>query len=123
MPAKPFEQFVAFLHTPDLEQTSRFYAGTLGLPLVRDQGTCRIFRAASAAYLGFCTHLDAPRPEGVILTLVSDNVDGWYERLLALGVEFVKAPAHNPQYRIYHCFFKDPNGYLLEIQRFDEPLE
>jgi catechol 2,3-dioxygenase-like lactoylglutathione lyase family enzyme len=123
MPPEQFEQFVTFLYTHDLEQTSRFYAGILGLPLVRDQGTCRIFRVAPSAYLGFCTHLDAPSPEGVILTLVSDDVNGWYERLLALGVEFVRPPTHNAQYRIYHCFFNDPNGYLLEIQCFDEPLE
>jgi len=119
----PFEQLIPFLYTPDLEQTSRFYARTLGLPLVRDQGTCRIFRVAPSAYLGFCTHLDSPRPTGIILTLVSDEVDEWYKRLISLGVEFIKPPTHNAQYRIYHCFFKDPNGYLLEIQRFDQPLE
>lgn len=118
-----FDQAIAFLHTSNLEATTRFYAGTLGLPLVRDQGVCRIFRATPSAYLGFCTHLDAPHPEGIILTLVAEDVDGWYERLRAQGVEFVKAPAHNPRYQIYHCFFKDPNGYLLEIQRFDAPLE
>lgn len=118
-----FEQFVTFLRTADLEATTRFYAGTLGLPLVRDQGVCRIFRLAPSAYLGFCTHLEAAPPDGVILTLVAEDVDGWYERLRAQGVEFVKPPAHTPRYQIYHCFFKDPNGYLLEIQRFDEPLE
>lgn len=122
MIAEPFEQFVTFLHTPDLEQTTRFYAGTLGLPLVRDQGVCRIFRAAPGAFIGFCTHLDAPRPEGIILTLVTNDVDGWYNRLLAQGLQFSKAPAHNPKYQIYHCFLKDPNNYLVEIQKFDQPL-
>ncbi len=123
MRSAPAAQFITFLHTGDLEATTRFYAGTLGLPLVRDQGVCRIFRAAPSAYLGFCTHLEAPRPEGVILTLVTKVVDGWYAGLRARGVEFVKPPAHNPRYQIYHCFLKDPNGYLLEIQRFDQPLE
>ncbi len=37
------------------------------------------------------------------------------------GVEFEKLPAHNPQFEIYHCFLRDPNGYLVEIQRFDDP--
>ncbi len=118
----PFEQTVTFLHTADLEAVTRFYVGTLNLPLVRDQGVCRIFCAAPGAYLGFCTHLDAPRPEGVILTLVTGDVDGWYARLAAQGVEFVKPPAHNSKYHIYHCFLKDPDGYLVEIQKFDEPL-
>lgn len=117
-----FEQAITFLYTADLEATARFYTDLLGLPLVRDQGVCRIFRIAPAAYLGFCTHLEAPRPEGIILTFVCEDVDGWYERLRALGVEFIKPPAYNPRYQIYHCFLRDPNGYLLEIQRFDEPL-
>ena len=123
MSQAPFEQAITFLHATDLERATRFYTELLGLPLVRDQGTCRIFRTAPGAYLGFCTHLDAPHPEGVILTLVADDVDGWYETLKARGVEFVKPPACNPKYQIYHCFFKDPDGYLLEIQRFDQPLE
>jgi catechol 2,3-dioxygenase-like lactoylglutathione lyase family enzyme len=33
----------------------------------------------------------------------------------------VRHPAFNADFRIYHCFFPDPNGYLLEIQRFDDP--
>jgi hypothetical protein len=33
-------------------------------------------------------------------------------------VHFEKAPATNEQYKIYHAFLRDPNGYLLEIQRF-----
>ncbi|MCX7609772.1 MAG: VOC family protein [Anaerolineales bacterium] len=118
-----FDQFIVFLYTTDLEAVTHFYADLLGLPLVRDQKTCRIFRIMPSAYLGFCTHLDAPRPEGVILTLVVDDVDGWYQHFLARGVKFVKPPTYHPSYRIYHCFFKDPNGYLLEIQRFEEPLK
>ena len=32
-----------------------------------------------------------------------------------------KPPTHNPEFAIYHFFFRDPSGYLLEIQRFDDP--
>jgi hypothetical protein len=49
-------------------------------------------------------------------------VDEWWRRLRAHGVEFVKEPADNPPYRIYNAFVRDPNGYLVEIQRFWEPL-
>jgi len=117
-----FEQTVTFLHTDNLEATARFYEEILELPLVRDQGVCRIYKTSDDGYLGFCTHLDAPVSTGIILTLVTSSVDAWYETLLAKGVEILKPPAHNPKYQIYHFFFKDPNGYTLEIQRFDEPL-
>lgn len=118
-----FEQFVTFLPTTDLEQTSRFYEQTLGLACVRDQGVCRIFKVSEQAYLGFCTHLpELPRNDSLIATLVTDDVQDWYERIKG-SVEIVKPPAHNPKYAITHFFFRDCHGYLLEIQRFDLPLE
>ncbi|MBD3349362.1 MAG: VOC family protein [Candidatus Eisenbacteria bacterium] len=116
-----FDAQITFCYTRDLDTTAEFYESVLGLPLVLDQGGCRIYRAASGAYLGFCEKEKTARPEGVILTLVTEHVDGWHERLKAAGVEFEKAPALNPEYKIYHCFLKDPNGYVIEIQRFEDP--
>jgi catechol 2,3-dioxygenase-like lactoylglutathione lyase family enzyme len=51
----------------------------------------------------------------------------FYERILGLRLArdqgtCRKEPADNPPYRIYNAFVRDPNGYLLEIQRFWEPL-
>lgn len=123
MTADVFEQTIIFLGVKDLARTSRFYHDLLGLKLVRDQGVCRIYRSSSEAFLGFCEHLSIEGQDNrVILTLVSEDVDGWYERLRARGVEFEKEPTANPKFGIYHCFFRDPDGYLVEIQRFDEPL-
>lgn len=117
-----FDYPLTFLYTRDLAATAHFYEEVLALPLVRDQGTCRIY-SVGRGYVGFCTRADAPtQPQGVILTLVTDDVDGWFRRLQAADVTVEKAPAQNPTYDIYHCFLRDPNGYLLEIQRFNDPL-
>lgn len=118
-----FKQAICFLHTANLQATAHFYENILGLELARDQGSCRIYRASQDGFIGFCEHLETSATTGVILTLVSDDVDDWYEELRKKGVEFSKSPEHNPKFGIYHCFFKDPNGYLLEIQRFDQPIE
>jgi catechol 2,3-dioxygenase-like lactoylglutathione lyase family enzyme len=116
----PADQLITFLYTKDLEATARFYQDVLGLRLALDQGNCRIYRVSAAGYLGFCRREAAPpRPEGIIVTIVTEDVDRWYELLQARGVSFEKPPAHNPTYGIYHCFLRDPNGYLLEIQRFE----
>jgi catechol 2,3-dioxygenase-like lactoylglutathione lyase family enzyme len=116
-------QHITFLDTRDLARTADFYERILGLRLARDQGTCRVYHVAGDAYVGFCERSEAPAAAGgVTLTLVSDDVDGWWRHLAALGVELVKAPADNPPYRIYNAFVRDPNGYLVEIQRFWEPL-
>ena len=122
----PFDQQVTFLYTADLDATAHFYESLLGLPLALDQGVCRIYRVAAGAYVGFCQKTDAlvedgAGPSGVILTLVTDEVGAWYERLRAKGVLFEKPPTLNPKFDIYHCFLRDPNGYLIEIQRFNDP--
>lgn len=60
----------------------------------------------------------ANKRTGVIFTLVTQQVDEWYEFLSERGVEFEKPPEKNELYNIYHCFLRDPSGYLIEIQRF-----
>jgi catechol 2,3-dioxygenase-like lactoylglutathione lyase family enzyme len=116
-------QQITFLDTRDLASTADFYERVLRLRLARDQGSCRIYHVSGTSYVGFCQRADAPAvPPGVVLTLVTDHVDDWCAHLRRHGVEFVKEPADNQPYRIYNAFVRDPNGYLIEIQRFWEPL-
>lgn len=117
-----FEDQVTFLYTRNLSATSRFYQEVLELELVLDQGSCRIYRVSPTGYLGFCEkEQTAENHPDIILTLVTSNVDEVYHRLRGKGVQFEKEPVHNPAYQIYHCFFRDPNGYLLEVQSFEDP--
>jgi hypothetical protein len=37
----------------------------------------------------------------------------------ARAAAFETPPRANPKYKIYHCFLRDPDGYQIEIQRFD----
>jgi catechol 2,3-dioxygenase-like lactoylglutathione lyase family enzyme len=122
MPHPPIHQQVTFLYTHDLAATARFYQVILGLQLALDQGDCCIYCVSHGGYLGFCQREDTPKePAGVILTFVTPEVDEWYRFLSDQGVTFDKSPALNPKYNIYHCFLRDPNGYLIEIQRFLDP--
>ncbi len=116
-----FDQQVTFLPVADLERAHAFYAGVLGLELVLDQVACRIYRAAPEAFVGVCRREDARPVTGVIVTLVADDVDGWHERVVAAGGEVTKPPARNDEYDIYHCFLRDPDGHVVEIQRFESP--
>lgn len=115
----PIDSQITFLYTQDLKQTARFYENILGLPLALDQGSCRIYQTAGRqAYIGFCQRAALDRPTDMIFTLVTQDVDGWYERIRAHGWECQSSPRYNPTYHIYHFFVRDPNGYLLEVQRF-----
>ncbi|OYT71223.1 MAG: glyoxalase [Armatimonadetes bacterium CP1_7O] len=115
-------EFIAFLPAPAWEATRRFYEQVLGLPCALEQIDCCIYRIAGAGYVGFCRRAEAPHPaKRVILTLVTQEVDAWYAHFQAHGVEIVKPPTYNERYQIYHLFARDPNGYLIEVQRFDDP--
>jgi len=118
-----FDQQVTFLYTQDLERSAAFYGQTLGLTMVLDQGGCRIFRSSANAFVGVCQSREAgpANPDGVIVTFVTEDVDGWYDKLTARGVTFDAPPRENTDYNIYHCFLRDPDGYKIEIQRFQDP--
>jgi catechol 2,3-dioxygenase-like lactoylglutathione lyase family enzyme len=124
----PIDSQITFLYTGDLAATARFYEEVMGLTLKLDQGTCRIYQVSEDGYIGFCLRADTqetPSPEGadrVILTIVTPEVDEWYQQLSQRGVVFEEPPTVNAKYNIYHCFLRDPNGYLLEIQRFLHPF-
>lgn len=118
----PIDQLITFLDTADLETTANFYENVMGLPLALDQGSCRIYQLTEGSYVGFCQRETkiTPRP-GIILTLVTPKVDLWHQVLSNKGVVFEKLPTLNRQYNLYHCLFRDPNGYLIEIQKFLGP--
>lgn len=119
MPHPAISEQITFLYTHDLSVTEHFYEEILGFSLVLKQAGCRIYRVVGDAYLGFCERLSAPqKPQGVLFTLVTPDVDAWYTYLKDRGVPFSKTPALNETYGIYHCFACDPNGYSIEIQRF-----
>lgn len=119
----PIERSITFLHTRDLTETSRFYEEVLGLTLKLDQGSCRIYRLGTDAHIGFCERDESPveraepSSEPVILTFVTEEVDAWFEHLVARGVDLEAKPAVNARYNIYHFFLRD-----IEFQRFLHPF-
>lgn len=122
MSTLPVDSQITFLYTRDLKKSAHFYENILGLSLAVDQGSCRIYHVAGRkAYFGICERDTAPEnPVGIIFTFVTQDVDAWYERITSHGWECEYAPRTNETYNIYHFFVKDPNGYLLEVQRFAE---
>jgi len=118
----PFDQQVLFVYTRDLDGTASWYADTLGLPLVLDQGACRIFRIGPDSFLGVCSRPNrVVEPKGVVITLVSRDVDGWYRRLRDRGAAIEAPPRLSAAFNVYAFFVRDPNGYVLEIQEFRDP--
>ena len=114
------DQQITFLYCRDLDTCAGFYADVLGLALVIDQGDCRIFRVAGEAFVGLCRcHEDqSVCRDGVTLTLVTPDVDGWHKHLAAHDAEILAPPSESAEFQIYRFFARDPEGHLLEFQRF-----
>jgi catechol 2,3-dioxygenase-like lactoylglutathione lyase family enzyme len=123
--ARPkIDQQVNWVYTEDLAGTCDFYRRILGLEEVLDEGgNARIFRTCGNAFIGVCRVFEgrAVEPSGSMVSIVTDEVDAWYERLRAEGVELRGPPQLLEAFNIYTLFAKDPNGYAIEFQQFLDP--
>jgi len=113
---------ITWVYTADLEGTCSFYAEVLGLSLVVDQGASRIYRTGRNIFIGVCLVRTgrSVEPKGVVITLVTKEVDAWHAHFAAKGIE-ADAPVVSQTWGIYHFFTRDPNGYVVEFQDFLNP--
>lgn len=86
-PAPSIDSQITFFFAPDLGTTSQFYENVLNFTLYRNDSSCRIYQIIPGACIGFTASKLIPSQKEGILTLISDDVDGWAERLTSLNVE------------------------------------
>ena len=112
---------ISWVYTRDLDATADFYTRVLGLQCRRDEGSARIYATADNAAIGVCLAFAGRvvEPQGGMISIVTDDVDAWYRRLLAQGLAIAKPPHRLEQFGIYTFFIEDPNGYVIEFQQFD----
>ncbi|OBZ93514.1 hypothetical protein ADU59_21980 [Pararhizobium polonicum] len=115
-------QAVTWLYTEELEKLVPFYRDVMELPLVLEQARCRVFRMAAGAFIGVCRIPERPLgTKGMMVTFLTADVQALYERLLAKGVEFEHPPKPLGDGSLIGTFFRDPQGYHLQIQQFLDP--
>jgi catechol 2,3-dioxygenase-like lactoylglutathione lyase family enzyme len=114
----------AFFYYADLDGAWRFYSETLGFETVADYGFAKIMQVAGSSYL---TLVDAEsgmhsadEPKTVAIALVTDELDEWYDYLVAAGVT-MRSSSYEPTPGSPHDGFVavDPEGYYLELERFN----
>jgi len=111
---------ISWVYTHDLDSTTYFYAEVLGLECTRDQGAARIFATGDKAWIGVCQAFAerVVEPKGGMISIISDDVDAWYQRLADIGLSVDQPPHRLEQFGIYTFRVEDPNGYLIEFQQF-----
>ena len=113
---------ITFLYYEDLEKAAKFYSEVMGFKLTTDQRWSKIFRVAENAYVGCVDgsvgyHKPSPT-KPVMLTVVVDDPDAWYEHFKAHGVETLNEPHDDEELNLRIFLLKDPEGYVIEIQKF-----
>ena len=116
---------ITFLYYRDLGPISRFYQEVMGFKLVEDQEFAKIYRVNKNAYLGIVDEQrgfhTAQEKNAVLITLVVDDVSGWYDYLKQRGVKIVRELREIEDIQIRCFFLEDPGGYAIEVQQFLKP--
>ncbi len=116
-----------FLYYRDLSRATHFYQQVLGLELIADYQMATIFRVAEASYI-ILVDADkgmhsADEPKTVALALITDQLDAWYDYLGEVGVPIKYDLKVRPESAHDGFVAIDPEGYLLEFERFNQHPE
>ena len=113
----------ALYYYHDLPRATRFYQELLGFELVEDYGVAKLFQVAASSYLmlidGSIGRHSADEPKTVTTAFITDELEGWYDYLLAQAVPMRWEFNYKPGKPHDGFVAIDPEGYLLEFERFN----
>jgi lactoylglutathione lyase len=113
---------ITFFYYKDTEKANLFYQDVMGFELAVDQGWSKIYRIKDNAFMGVVDeskgahHANEIKP--VELTLIVDDPDAWYSYLISKGVQPINEPHTVESMKLRMFLLHDPEGYLIEIQKF-----
>lgn len=117
-----FQSQITLLYFRNIEKAYHFYEEVLDLKLRIDQGYGRIYEASGNAFIGVMDEkrgfLQSGSGKSIMISLVTDEVDQWYQTLQKRGVKLLSTPLTKEDIGIRSFLFEDPEGHILEIQKF-----
>ena len=124
MPKLSMGASIIFTYYRDLARAADFYAQVLGLELVMDHGYAKVFQLTPHSFIGLVDGekgtFKSSDTKPVIIATVTEDVEKWYDHLIASGVTILKPIKDNPTLGLRGFAALDPEGYVLEFERFAE---
>lgn len=105
----------------DLAAVTPFYETTLGLTKTFDEDWVKIYQLTPSSSIGLVQEGEtsfhrAQADNAVMLSIVTDDVDAWYQRLKQVdGIVFLQEIYNNENVPIRAFLVKDPGGYTVEF--------
>ena len=120
LPNYDVKGLIPWLYYYDLPRAMKFYESVMGFEMVVDQGWSKIYKIRDGAYIGLVDESKgyhrASEKKPVIICLNVLDADAWYDRVVAAGVDVENLPQESERLKIKVFMFKDPEGYVIEIQ-------
>ena len=120
--APSIDSQVTFLYYKDVAAAAQFYGGILGLEQTFDEGWVEIYRISSTSYVGLVDETRgshrASESKPVMLSIVTDEVDAWYEHIRGADVTILSEISDGTAVPVRSFMVEDPGGYTIEFFRW-----
>ena len=108
----------------NIEAAADFYGTSLGLPVSLDSEWVKIFQVSETSSVGVVTEGEgayhkAQTSNAVMLSIVTGEVDAWYDQLKAdENIIFIKDIYNSDSVPIRAFLVEDPGGYTVEFYQW-----
>ena len=119
-------RLITFFYYENLNKAADFYQNVMGFKLVQDQSWAKIFQVAENAYVGCVDgnvgYQKPSKEKPVMLTVVVDDPDAWFRKLQKHDVNIINEPHDDKELNLRIFLIRDPEGYVIELQKFYAPF-
>ena len=113
-----------FFYYEDVEAATTFYREVMGFRVAADYGSAKIMQVAPKSFITLVDHESgmhsADEPKTTAIAIVTDQLDEWWDYVQTQDIVVRTEEYKTVPGRAHHGFVAvDPEGYLLEFERFN----
>jgi predicted enzyme related to lactoylglutathione lyase len=117
-----FTSMMTFIYVDNIKRAEVFFETCLGLELIFKPSWANVYKVSASGFLGLVEKSKGSISKnylgGTLISLTVENVDLYYERIKAFGVNDLSEIKTFDDIGVKSFFFKGPGDYDFEIQMF-----